>query len=66
MSNEKPGKLPGKSDGLKYEAHVMVEKWSPEQVADVKKKSGKAKPERQDFIKHGHEPIEITNDVEGA
>jgi hypothetical protein len=63
-----PGKshMPGQSDGLKYEAHVLVEKWTPEQVDLAKQRSGKQHPTRDDFIKHGIAPNDTTNDVEGA
>lgn len=58
--------MPGQSDGLEYEAHVLVEKWTPQQVALAKQRSGKTNPSREDFIKHGIAPNETTNDVEGA
>lgn len=53
-------------DSTQYEAHVFVEKWTPEQVATVQESTGNDDPAREDFIAAGIEPNDTTNDVEGA
>lgn len=52
-------------DGNQYEAHAVVEKWEPEQMAVIEKQHGKKKWKREELLALGHKPTKVTDDVVG-
>lgn len=51
-------------DSVEYEAHAVVQKWSPEQMEEIKAEHGDRHFEGEELEALGIQPAEVTTDVE--
>jgi hypothetical protein len=54
---------PGDSNG--YDAHAIVEKWSPKQMEKIEKLHGKKNYSKDELLALGEKPEVVTDDVVG-
>lgn len=56
---------PSRADGNDYQAHAIVEKWSPKQMEKIEKQHGKKKYTKDELLALGEKPEVVTDDVVG-